>query len=111
MGRLFVLILLTVLASGCNPFSTALGLLKPSEGVSVDAELTVGDKEETVATDVAGEKTVNTADSITYNIQETDKTSFFWVAFAFLGWLLPSPRQCYMMIAKWITFVKRGPNR
>jgi len=91
--------LISILASGCNPFSAIWGAVKPSGGVDVDAELTVGDKTETVATDVAGEKTVNTAENITYNIHEEKKgPSVLWAAFAFLGWVLPSPRQLWLSL-------------
>ena len=89
MKRILAVILLSVLASGCNPLSAIMGAIKPSGGVKVDTEIVAGDKEETVATDVAGEKTVNTADNITYNIHEEKKgPSVWWVAFAFSGWLL-----------------------
>lgn len=97
MKRILVVVLLAVLASGCNPLSAIWGAVKPSGGVDVDAELTVGDKNEEVNTDVAGEKTVNTAENITYNIHEEKKgPSVWWAAFAFLGWFLPSPRQLWL---------------
>lgn len=89
MRNIIAVLLITVLASGCNPFSAIWGAVKPSGGVDVDAELTVGDKNEEVNTDVAGEKTVNTAENITYNVHEENKgPSVWWVAFAFSGWLL-----------------------
>lgn len=97
MRKIIVLLLATVLASGCNPISAIWGAVKPSGGVDVDAELTVGDKTEEVNTDVAGEKTVNTAENITYNVHEENKgPSIWWAAFAFLGWFLPSPRQLWI---------------
>ena len=89
MRKLIAVLLVMLLASGCSPLEAITGFLKPSSGIDVDAELTIGDKEETIATDVAGEKTVNTADNITYNIHEEQKgPSVWWTAFAFSGWLL-----------------------
>lgn len=108
MRKILLVALLAVLASGCDPLK-ALGFLKPSPGISVDAELTVGDKEETVTTDVtAGEKTVNTADNITYNVHEENKgPSVWWAAFAFLGWVLPSPRQLWIAIKSYLVGRRR----
>lgn len=111
MRKLLIVLILSVLASGCNPLSAIWGAVKPSGGVDVDAEMTIGDKEETVATDVSGEKTVNTAENITYNIHEENKTSLTLLIVAILGWLAPSPRQCYLMGKQFVGFLRRGPQK
>ena len=78
--------------TACSWMDLATSLVKPSPGVSVDAELTVGDKSETIATEVTGktETITNTAENI--NITNVDKNpGFFWSLLFFLGWLLPGP--------------------
>ncbi len=89
MRRFLLVMIMASGLAGCSMWDVVKGVISPSQGVSVDAELTVGDKTEEVNTDVAGEKTVNTAENITYNVHEENKgPSILWVAFAFSGWLL-----------------------
>lgn len=103
MRKIAAILLLSLMASGCNPLS-ALGFLKPSSGIDTDVEIVAGDKE--IATDVSGEKTVNTAENISYNIHEENKgPSVLWVGFAFLGWILPSPRQIWLAATR---YFRRG---
>ena len=73
-----------------------------SKGLSVDTELTVGDKNQTVNADVAAVKntTTNTADTI--SITKVDNTSKFMVILALLGWVLPTPSSMWSSFMKYI---------
>lgn len=110
MKRLVIILLLSVLASSCSLWDMASGVLKPTPGLSVDTEIVAGDKKEEVNTDVTGEKTVNTAENITYNITE-DNVDYTLFIVALIGWIAPSPRQIWLSIKQWVTFIKRGPAK
>jgi len=88
---------ITILA-GCsimdfipNPFDNS--------GLSVDTEIVAGDKE--IATEVTAKKettnTTNTADIINQPTINEAGTDYFLVIFALIGWILPSPRQLWLM--------------
>ena len=68
-------------------------LVKPSSGLSVDTELIIGDKHQTLDVEIAA--THNTADNITQNIDNVDKTTLgllvISVAAGVVGWMLPVP--------------------
>lgn len=106
--RYFFLSILMFLSS-C---STVLDFIKPSSGLSVETEITAGDKKQTVRTEI-GEKTntTNTADSITQSYSKvyngpTIFDRFIQITMAFMiGWLaMPSARQMVLMVKK--IFVK-----
>lgn len=67
--------------------------VKPSSGLSVDTELVVGDKNQTVETRIG--ETTNKADTITQNIDEVDYVMMgalvTSVAAGVVGWMLPVP--------------------
>ena len=97
MRKVLIPIVLLFSLSSCtlwdiiNPFSKG-------EGLSVDAEMVVGDKQEEVNTEIVGKKetTVNTADSIVNTYQTVNEQYPFWVvALLILGWVLPSPHQMW----------------
>jgi len=90
-------ILMIVLASslaGCalwdmvNPFSQS--------GLSVDAELTVGDKNQTVNTAVG--ETSNTAD--TMNIVNESHMPLWAILFGISGWILPRPQTMWKSFSR-----------
>ena len=68
-----------------NPFS--------NDGLSVDAELTVGDKNQAVNTEVGTSN--QQADTIVNNI--TESANLGWIVFGMLGWLAPSPQELRKM--------------
>jgi len=76
-----------------NPFSQS--------GISVDAELVVGDKQ--IATEVTGKKEVtnNTAETVYNTYQEVNEQYPFWVtALIVLGWVLPTPSEMWNNLMK-----------
>lgn len=110
MKKVIFFLLITGILPGC----TLWDLVKPSSGISVDTELVVGDKQEEIATGaVVGTRetktTTNTAETITQTYHTVHQGKTIWDMFlmalmAFLvGWLLmPSTRQMWLMIKKFI---------
>lgn len=71
---------------------------KPGGGLSVDTEIVAGDKDETIATEVVGNKdtTHNTADAITQTYNTVNEQYPWWIVLLLiLGWTLPSPSQIW----------------
>ena len=96
-----LVIVASVSLPGCAALK-AIDLMSPaSKGLSVDAELTVGDKEETVETNVGTSSFTQQAEQIT-NVRDIP---FTWVILFTLmaGWAIPSPQQ---MGAGLIAFLK-----
>ena len=79
-------------------------MLPTSNGVSLDAELTVGDKEETIETNIGSDRTSQVADTINNSSQLKD-IPLTWVLLFMLmaGWAIPSPSECGRGL---ITFMK-----
>jgi hypothetical protein len=77
--------------SGCTALEAAKFLLpSASNGLEVDAELTVGDKQEDINTQV-GDKVSNTADTI---INQQDIPLSWILLFTLMaGWAIPSPSE------------------
>jgi len=89
-----VLVLLLSMTISCSPLSLVKDALgggsKP--GISVDTELTVGDKKEEIDTDVqVGDK--QTAKVINNNQKE--EMPLWVILLLILGWILPSPQEIY----------------
>ncbi len=92
--RVILLVMLLTL-SGCAALKTA-GFLTglggaASNGISADAELTVGKKEETIAVDTqVGDKTSIVGDATFNSVQDIP---FAWVLLFTLmaGWAIPTP--------------------
>lgn len=98
-----------ILASLCLFLAscTLWDAIKPSPGLSVDTEITAGDKNQQVATGaVVGTKetthNTNTADSIqqTYQTINESRPDYWLYLFGLVGWILPSPRQLWMTVRK-----------
>jgi len=90
--------------------------VKPaSDGISVDAELTIGDKSEEIATGaVVGKKetTHNTADAITQTYNTINKEAPWWVLILLvLGWILPEPSRMGTWIKNTIMGVFRRRDK
>lgn len=76
-------------------------MIKPSNGLSVDAELVVGDKEEQINTDIGNTITEQTANRIN-NVYKNDP---FIILLALIGWMLPSPGhiwQGFLILLPWV---------
>lgn len=82
------ILLLTSILTACS-WTDALNMLSPSKGGGIDTELVVGDKSQSVVTEIGGQE----AETIT-NV--TDSNNFLLVL-AMLGWFLPSPQEMYKM--------------
>ena len=107
MRPLIVLILASSLAGCSTLLESAIGLFSPaSKGLSVDAEMTIGDKTEEIATGaVVGnkEEVHNTADVLTQTYKTVNEAAPWWViALLILGWVLPEPSRMGSWIMKTI---------
>lgn len=73
---------------------SAWDMLKPSSGLAVETELVVGDKNQTVNTELG--QTNNRADNITQNIDSVDYVTLglliLSVITGVIGWMLPVPK-------------------
>jgi hypothetical protein len=100
-------VLLVLLLSGCSALQTALSLAQPaSNGIAVDAELTVGDKQEEINTEV-GRQVMNSnqaAESIENNINSVPLT---FLVLLVLGWLLPSPNEIWKGLKGMVLFWRK----
>lgn len=95
--RTYVLVFLLSLGVGTMSACSVWDLVKPSSGLSVDTELVVGDKEQTVETRVG--ETNNTADTI--SIQNIDESpGFLYTFLMILGWILPDPARIWGWIKR-----------
>jgi len=83
--------------SGCSAMDV-ISLFKPSQGLSVDTEIVVGDKE--IATEVTGKKvvTTNTAESINQTSTTVNESDNYipWII-ALIGFMLPTPTRIYYL--------------
>lgn len=98
--------MLTVLlsVSSCSALKTAMSLAAPaSNGIAVDAELTVGDKNEEINTEV-GRNTNN----MKYQAEEVSNQftniSPLFLLLLILGWLLPSPNEIWKGLKGMVLF-------
>jgi hypothetical protein len=87
----FLAIILASSLQGCAVWDW----IKPaSDGINVDAEMTIGDKKEEVNTEVTGNKTTthNVADQVYNTYQEMNEAAPWWIILLLiLGWVLPTP--------------------
>jgi len=79
-----VLVLLLFSLSGCSAMSLVKGVFSKGEGISVDTELVIGDKDVTTELQVGSNQTATT-------ITNNDSVSPFMLVLMALGWLLPDP--------------------
>ena len=103
MKNVVLALILASSLSGCTLWDAALGVLKPSEGISVDAEMTIGDKTEEVNTEIAAEKntTHNVADQVYNTYQEMNEAAPWWIILLLiLGWVLPAPHSMWNGIVR-----------
>ena len=87
-----VLLCMLLLIGGCSGLS---GLLLPSlgQGISADAELTVGDKEENITAETQfGGRQEQTAQTIN-NVNDIP-LSWIILFTIIAGWAIPSPAEC-----------------
>ena len=102
MKKILSTSLLVFTLSSCSALDVIGGLLPGgNDGISVDAELTVGDKQENINADVSiGEETTNntnTAEVINNNVEEAGTDYFMFVMFlvalivAFAALIAPTP--------------------
>lgn len=111
MRKPFVMLILASSLAGCSWLGVVKDVFMPSSsGLSVDAELTVGDKQEEVNTEVVGNKetTHNTADVLNQTYETVNEAAPWWVVLLLiLGWVLPEPTR----MGRWIRGkVKGGRN-
>ena len=100
-------LLLVFLLSGCTALKgimTGANLLAPaSNGISVDAELTVGDKQEEINTEIGRNTT-----SMEYSAEEVSNQitniSPMFLFLLILGWLLPSPNEIWKGLKGMVLF-------
>ena len=93
--------------SSCSILKTALSLAAPaSNGIAVDAELTVGDKKEEINTEVGRQITNSNqaAETIENNINSVPLT---FLVLLVLGWLLPSPNEIWKGLKGMVLFWKK----
>ena len=81
------IIVLSLALTACS-WSDLIGIVSPSKG-GIDTELVVGDKNQTVSTEVGKQE----AESIS-NITDT---SPLLLSLAMLGWFLPTPQGLFRM--------------
>lgn len=103
------ILLSSILLVSCSPMDMVKNAIVPSKGISVDTEVTAGDKQ--IKTSVAAkskvESTTITADSVVYNTPTTNYGPSIWdrilqLLIAFLiGVSMPSWRQMWLMIKNW----------
>lgn len=90
----YILIAILTISGGTLASCSAWDLIKPSSGLSVDTELVVGDKVQTVNSEIG--TTNNKADSIVQNIDNTDYIMLgallTSVITGVVGWMLPVPK-------------------
>lgn len=97
-GPLRCLIVLVVLLQGCaalNPIKAVTDLLNPNKpSLSVDTEFVIGDKQETVNTQVGSTSSTKQEAEVINNkiINETDP---FMLILLIFGWILPSPMEIW----------------
>jgi hypothetical protein len=92
------LILVAILASSMSGCAIWDWIKPASDGISVDAEMTIGDKKEEVNTEVVGEKTTthNVADKVYNTYQEMNEAAPWWIILLLiLGWVLPAPHHMW----------------
>lgn len=78
----------TMITTGCTP-ADALKLLKPSGGVQ--AELTVGDKNQTVQTELGNQ------DAETITNTTVQQIPWWMFVISSLGWFVPRPQTLFKM--------------
>lgn len=93
MLRLAFLLTIILTLSGCSSLAgmavtSALGV---GGGGGIDTELVIGEKE--IATEVSGNKTINTNSAEVINI--VNEENFMLMLIAIIGWMAPSPSQMY----------------
>lgn len=92
--RKYVLILVLAVGAGSASSCAAWDFIKPSQGLSVDTELVIGDKQQVVHTEIG--QTVNTADAITIENDNVDYVTLglllLSVGAGVVGWMLPVPK-------------------
>ena len=99
--RALVLGLVLVTTSGCSTLaSSALGAILPTnDGVAVDAELTVGDKQEDINTDLQqGDRIAG--ENVRVEKTEINEASPLILGLLILGWCLPTPLGIWKGIRK-----------
>lgn len=94
MRSLVLALLLCLTAcSSFNPVKMAKSVLSPdSKGLSVDTELTVGDKQENTNVDI-GDKSNQQAESIVNNTIED--IPLWVILLMIIGWMAPDPATCW----------------
>ena len=110
--RSSAIVLVVVLLSSCTALKgimTGANLLAPaSNGIAVDAELTVGDKNEEINTEV-GRNTNN----MKYQAEEVSNVftniSPLFLLLLILGWLLPSPNEIWKGLKGMVLFWRTKP--
>lgn len=98
MKKLLIATILASSLSGCAIWDW----IKPaSDGIAVDAEMTIGDKTEEINTEVTAEKntTHNVADQVYNTYQEMNENAPWWIiVLLILGWVLPTPHR----MGRWV---------
>jgi len=92
--REYVLVCVLAVGAGSASSCAVWDFIKPSQGLSVDTELVIGDKQQVVHTELG--QTVNTADEINIQNDNVDYTMLglllLSVGTGVAGWMLPVPK-------------------
>lgn len=85
-----------------NPLSMAKDILMPSKaGLSVELETVIGDKQETINTQI-GNKSNTKQEAETINNQTINETDYVMLFLLVLGWVLPTPSNMWKgLTAMW----------
>ena len=104
-GLLIPFLFSVMILSGCSTLgmASAASALTGGGGPSVDAEMTVGDKNQTVDTDF-GKKQNQQAEVI----NNTDETDHILVLIAVIGWLLPGPHEIWRGLTNLLPWRRRN---
>lgn len=97
------LILAAILASSLSGCAIWDWIKPASDGIAVDAEMTIGDKTESINTEVTAEKntTTNMADKVYNTYQEMNENAPWWIILLLiLGWVLPAPHHMWHGLLK-----------
>ena len=89
MIKVFILCLSLTACS----WTDALDFIIPSKDGGINTELVVGDKNQSVVTEVGSETNNQQAESIVNNI--TDEAPIWLILFGMIGWVLPSPQSMW----------------
>lgn len=109
MSKVAIVMLLGLLLGGCTALQGMMkgaDLLAPAKN-GVEAELTVGKKEEAINTEVGNDRSVNTYSAKDFN-QEITNISPLVLVLLVLGWLLPSPNEMARGIKNMFLFWRRN---